>query len=826
MEPNPAADADGPSDEIAALVRRLHETQQRLRELLGGEVDAVVHPGGQTYLLHEAQEKLRQNEAAQRAIVATQTSILDALPAHIALIDHDGVIISVNESWRHFGGIDQLGSSTAGLGQNYLEACDRARGSCAEEAHQAAAGIRAVLSGATKQFALEYPLHSLTGQQWFRLMVSAIEKDGREGAVVMHIDVTARIQAEEAVRESEERFRLLAKATNDAIWDWNIITDGFWWNDGLETLFGYRSDEVEPTIDSWLARIHPEDRVAVMSGFHQAIETGKENWSDEYRFFCKSGSYAYVLDRGYIIRDADGKPLRMIGGMTDLTERKNSEERIAEQAALIDQARDAILVRNLENRVLFWSKGAERLFGWRSDEAVGRTIAELIKPDPEISREAITTVLRDGAWSGEIEKVTKAGAKLTLESRWTLLRDSRNQPKSVLEIGTDITGRKRIERQILRAQRMESVGTLAGGIAHDLNNVLGPILMSIDLLKMKFPDEASQGLLRVIGASAQHGADMVQRVLSFARGVEGRRMQVQIEGLVHEIEKFANETFLKHIRVRSILPAGLWSILGDPTQIHQVLLNLCVNARDAMPDGGTLTISATNVDIDAHYAGLNIDAEAGRYVQIGVEDTGTGMPPEIIEKIFDPFFTTKEVGKGTGLGLATSLAIIKSHGGFIRVYSEAGKGTTFHVYLPAQIVASMETPASVESEAPRGNGELILIVDDEFSIRQITQETLEAFGYRVIVASDGAEAGALYASRGREIAAMVTDMMMPGIDGAATIQILRKMNPKLQIIASSGLSTDAQVARTDDLGVKHFLSKPYTAKSLLNVLRQSLSEQP
>ena len=381
----------------------------------------------------------------------------------------------------------------------------------------------------------------------------------------------------------------------------------------------------------------------------------------------------------------------------------------------------------------------------------------------------------------------------------------------------------KIEAQFLRAQRMENIGTLAGGIAHDLNNVLSPIMMSLDVLKMKFPDPASLNLLDILSTSAQHGANMVRQVLSFARGVEGQRMEVQIKHLVGDIEKFANDTFLKNVQVRTIIPHDLWTVLGDPTQLHQVLLNLCVNARDAMPNGGKLTVSAENLTLDAHYAGMNLEARPGSYVLIQVEDSGTGMPPGVVEKIFDPFFTTKELGKGTGLGLSTSLAIVKSHGGFFQVYSEMGKGTKFRVYFPAQTEASAETAAEIAAELPRGNGELILVVDDEPSVRLITQQTLQAFGYRVILASDGAEAVAAYARQGSEIAAVLTDMMMPVMDGPATIQVLRKLNPAVRIIAASGLSSSGHTA---GLGVKHFLPKPYTAGTLLTALKQIIEEEP
>jgi CheY-like chemotaxis protein len=371
---------------------------------------------------------------------------------------------------------------------------------------------------------------------------------------------------------------------------------------------------------------------------------------------------------------------------------------------------------------------------------------------------------------------------------------------------------------------MESIGTLAGGIAHDLNNVLAPILMSIELLRRQEKDPRRQDILSTIESSATRGADMVRQVLSFARGVEGRQMEVQVGHLLREIEKIANDTFLKTIRVRRDVPDDLWTVKGDPTQLHQVLLNLCVNARDAMPQGGSLTLSASNMLLDEQYAAMNIDAKPGPHVVIQVEDTGTGMSPEVMERIFEPFFTTKELGKGTGLGLSTTMAIVSSHGGFVQVQSEPGQGTQFRVFLPARTTTGASDAVVAENDLQQGNGELVLVIDDEAAVRQITRQTLELFGYRVLLAADGTEAVGMYATHKAEISVVLTDMMMPMMDGQSTIQILRRMNPDVRIIAASGLNTGSMAAKATHAGVKHFIPKPYTAETLLNTLHQTLHE--
>lgn len=299
-------------------------------------------------------------------------------------------------------------------------------------------------------------------------------------------------------------------------------------------------------------------------------------------------------------------------------------------------------------------------------------------------------------------------------------------------------------------------------------------------------------------------------------------MDVQVRHLVADIAKIAAETFPKNIEVRTAMARDLGKVSGDPTQIHQVLMNLCVNARDAMPDGGRLMISGENITVDEQYAGLVPEATPGPHVLLRVVDSGTGMPPEVMEKIFDPFFTTKDLGKGTGLGLSTSMAIVKSHGGFLRVSSAMKKGTTFECYLPAKMETS-ETAIAPEPELPRGDGEMILVVDDEEAVRRITQQTLEAFGYRVLLANDGTEAVAMYAQRSAEIAAVLTDLMMPEMDGPATIQVLRRLNPALPIIAASGLATADHVGRVTNLGVRHVLAKPYSAAALLQMLKEVLA---
>jgi PAS domain S-box-containing protein len=705
VKASPAAERVDPQEEIAALVGHLHETQQRLLALTGGEIDAVVHPGGQSYLLYEAQEKLRLSDEAQRGLAETQTRILNALPAHIALLDSAGTILSVNESWKRFApdSADAPHGPGASVGQNYLIICDRASGDGSDGPHLAAAGVRDVLTGATRTFSLEYPYHSPTERRWFRLIVTPVRDDRRAGAVLAHYDVTPRKLAELAMQDSESRFRWLVDSNVQGVAFWTARGALSGGNDAFLQMVGCNREDMSAGRVNWVAITPPE----------------------------------------YAERDRDA--LREIR-----------------------------------------AKGVCAPFE-----------KEFIRPD---------------------------GTRVPVLIGAAAFED--NPDEGVL-YAIDLTARKKLEQQFLRSQRMEGIGTLAGGMAHNLNNVLAPIIMSIDLLKLQHSDPGDTDLLDALSSSAHRGAAMVRQILLFARGVEGQRMPVQAKHVIQDMEKIANDTFLKHVQVRTILPDDLWSILGDPTQIQQVLLNLCVNARDAMPEGGTLTLAAENVQLDAHYARVNPAASPGPYVVLRIEDTGTGIAPAVIERMFDPFFTTKEIGKGTGLGLSTSLAIVKSHGGFMQVYSEVGKGTTIKVYFPGRTDLAGETVTAVIPDMPRGHGERILVVDDEPSVREITRRTLEAFGYRVVLASDGAEAVAIVARQGADVAAVITDMMMPVMDGPATIQVLLKLRAGLPIIGASGLSANGSVARAASLGVTHFLAKPYTAAELLQTLRQVLpNERP
>jgi two-component system, cell cycle sensor histidine kinase and response regulator CckA len=532
-------------------------------------------------------------------------------------------------------------------------------------------------------------------------LVPAVERELREAN-----ERQQRLWAEQALQESEQRFRQLAE---------NITESVFWMADptamqmlyvspAYENIWGNSCESLYTNFMEWIDAIHLDDRERIQTNFFEQSLLG--NYDEEYRILRPDGSLRWIRDRGFPIKDHHGNAYRSVGFAEDITNRKFTE---------------------------------------------------------------------------------------------TMLR---------------------------RTERLESLGTLSSGIAHDLNNMLTPIIGVAKLLPLKFPniDNQTKRLLQLLDQSAYRGADLVKQILSFSSGVEGKLTSIRVSDILLEIQKIIQQTFPKNIELLIDLPPDSWLIAADETLLHQVFMNLCVNARDAMSDGGKLSITIEDIVIDENYAHMHLDAQAGSYVLVTVADTGMGIPPKILGNIFDPFFTTKEIGKGTGLGLSTAMGIIKSHHGFIDVLSEIGSGTRFKVFLPAIDIVAVESiaadpnTAATDSKLPMGQSELILVVDDEVPVQEIAQVTLEVHGYRVITANDGIEAIAKYAENKHEISVVLLDMMMPLLDSATTIRTLRKLNPQVQIIAMSGLATHEAITRTMNEGVKAFLSKPFTADELLNLL--------
>jgi two-component system cell cycle sensor histidine kinase/response regulator CckA len=528
-----------------------------------------------------------------------------------------------------------------------------------------------------------------------------------------------------------------------------------------------------------------------------------------------NGSSVPVLLASAVVERA---PHESVTFAVDETATRRAESELRNQTLLLDSARDAIVLRDLDGRICFWNEGARKLYGWTREEALGKSMSELINTSGDSSGSAVDeSVFGCGGWQGELHQQTKTGEQIVVDSRCSVIPSAFGEPQMMLIINTDVTERKSLERQLLHAQRLESLGTLAGGIAHDLNNILMPIMMGCEFLKgAGVPPNAAQTLDR-IADSARRGAEMIRQLLTFGRGHRVDSEMTNPGHLVAEVEKMLRQTIAPSIAIETIVDPDVWSIACDPTQVLQILLNLGVNARDAMPDGGLLGIRAENVEVDAQYAKMNPGASPGVYVMLAVSDTGTGIAPGTIERIFDPFFTTKEADAGTGLGLATVRSIVKNHGGFLNVYSEPG-ATVFKAYLPALYETAPEDAEDVAAPVISGNGELVLLIDDERAILDVTAATLESFGYRVLTASDGSEGIALYAQN-PGVAVVVTDMLMPVLDGPTTIRALRKLNPNVRVLGMSGYISPRMSGPMPDL----LLQKPFRAPDLLNAIHSVLT---
>jgi PAS domain S-box-containing protein len=524
----------------------------------------------------------------------------------------------------------------------------------------------------------------------------------------------------------------------------------------------------------------------------------------------------------------------------EVTERKKVEAKHREQERVV-----GTLFSNLPGMAYratndgvwsmeFVSGGCRDLTGYDAEELIGNRVTTFEAITEEEDRRPVRELISRAIGRNEPYELTfrirtRDGRLKWVWERGRLVPGPDGQGQALEGFITDITERKLLESQVLQNQRLESVGTLAGGIAHDLNNVFAPIMMAGDLLSDRAQSKDDTQLLDVIAASAKRGAELVRQILLFARGMEGPRVAVDAKVLFAELKTFLDSTLPKSIKVNFEVPSGLEFISGDPVQLHQMLLNLCVNASDAMPAGGRLAISATAAMVSASAPRPHPDALPGAFVRIDISDTGCGIPDILKGQVFDPFFTTKGVGKGSGLGLSTARSIVKTHCGFITFTSTEGIGTTFSVFLPtteaglSRTVKGDPTKPSL-GPLPRGHGENILVVDDEESVRVIMRSTLENFGFRAVVAADGAEAVALFRSAPALFDMALVDMQMPGLDGGKTIMALRHIRPELPIIGASGLATNLNREQAAANGVRHFLDKPFSVETLIRTVHAAMAK--
>ncbi len=638
-------------------------------------------------------------------------------------------------------------------------------------------------------------------------------------ATALTEEAARRRRTEAALRENEERFRQITENVVELIALLDLEGRRVYSNPAYRELLGEAAVRIG---SDGFAGVHPEDVARARAAFDRALVTGVTQQA-EYRLKLPNGRERQLESHAGVVRNGDGNIASVVLVSRDVTARREAESRLREQASLLDRARDAIVATDLEHRIAYWNASAERLYGWNAGEVYGHRLDEIgLGFDAARFATARTHLLETGEWRGDFRLRTKSRDTVLVESTWSLVVESDGRPRSILLIDTDVTERKKLETQLLRAQRMESIGTLAGGVAHDLNNVLTPIILSIELLAMKLTSDEDRRLIEKTKACATHGAALVQQLLAFARGADAKRTRIDPATALTDLSPLIRQSLPPTIELA--LPAGEkpWPIQADATQFNQVLINLCLNARDAMPHGGKISVAPCNAQVDAALAAVYPGTRPGPFVKISVIDNGTGIAPGIIENIFDPFFTTKAAGKGTGLGLSMVAGILKSHQGFVQVESEAGRGATFHLYFPAV----PEPVAAIVREDPRperGAGEGILLIDDEPMVRDTLQLLLQRAGYRVFPAGDGREGITEFDRHQADVSLVITDMMLPDQIGTRVVKTLRGRRPTLPVIAISGMMGSGAFDELLELDpVVVCLAKPLSPAVLLSAVRRGL----
>ncbi len=695
---------------------------------------------------------------------------------------------------------------------------------------------------------IEIPLRHVDGRRrWikFQSHLSARLPDGTQIRDGIAVDITATRETESQLEAYRQRLELALDAAGTCTWENDMAAGLITLDARWPVMLGAEPRETRATALALLRSVHPGDRADVFAAAARLADPSHNDYQVEQRVRSVRGDWLWIESRGRVVqRRPDGRPLRVIGVNTDVSVHKTAaetlERRIEERSAALTESerRHRTLLGNLQGMAYrclpdeartmrFVSDGSVLILGLTPDDLVsGRvTYASRIHPeDTERVRRAFHKALRahlpcqveyrvrhaDGTWRW----VWEQGRGIHSET---------GEASAIEGYITDISERVMLERQTNRAQRLESIGTLAGGIAHDLNNALAPILAGVSLLEAADPDDRET--VRTIEDSAKRGADMVRRLLAFARGAEGERVAIQPAALFEELERIIRSTFPKNIELSIKAADDLPAMMGDPTQMHQVLLNLCVNARDAMPDGGTLALAASiaRIDRSSIVGRQRQQPEPGRYVLFQVTDTGTGIAPGIIDRIFDPFFTTKPADKGSGLGLSSVMGLTEAHGGFVDVTSEPGHGSIFSVYVPASDGEPGDAVAPARAASFRGNGEAVLYVDDEAAVRTIVARVLERLNFIPLLAAGGSEGLEIAEANHASLRAVITDLDMPAMDGLAFAQALRARHPSLPVIVASGHLQEHQEAGFRKIGVSRTLDKPFTPDALANALRAVLT---
>lgn len=683
--------------------------------------------------------------------------------------------------------------------------------------------IQNVLAGDSKEYQYEARLRHADGSyRWQHVRGMSVKRD-EAGKVTrmlgIRMDIGQRKRAEEALQAASKYDRSLIEASLDPLVTISAegkITDV---NAGTERVTGYSREEL---IGTDFADYFTDPEKA-RTGYRTVFRDGLvKDYELEIRH--RDGGLTPVMYNASVYRDESEKIVGVFAAARDISDRIRAEERNALLAAIVESSDDAIIGKTLDGIITSWNKGAANIYGYQDTEVLGKPISILVPPDRHDEVPLLLERARRGEHVEHYETVRrkKDGRDSDVSLTVSPITNAEGGIVGASTIARDISEQKSLQRQLLQAQKMEAVGTLAGGIAHDFNNILQVVLGYSELA---LGDEALTGRLRddlgKVHQAGKTGADLVQRLLMFSRKTEPKPLYLDLNQRIRQTQKFLQRTIPKMIDIETVLAEDLGSIHADPTQMDQVLMNLAVNARDAMPEGGKLVIETANVVIDEDYARSHLDANSGTYVLLSVSDTGSGMDKETLKHIFEPFFTTKGLGQGTGLGLAMVFGIVKQHHGFINCYSEVGHGTTFKVYLPA-VIAETRSDEPVVTPMPRGGTETILLVDDEEFVRDLGKRILERSGYTVLSAANGKEALKLHRREREKISLVILDLIMPEMGGKQCLEKLLKIAPKARVLIASGFAANGQTKEAIETGARGFVAKPYDIRQMLQAVREVL----
>ncbi|SDB28576.1 PAS domain S-box-containing protein [Desulfonatronum thiosulfatophilum] len=815
------------------VVRYRHRDDSTVWVICAGRVIEWATDGTPVRMVgcHVDITNLKQTEEALRRSENLFRKVFEILPVGLWIADKNGKLMQGNPAgvaiWGAEPNVDQ---------QEYGVFNAKRLPSGEEIAPNDWALVHTVNKGETIVDEL-LEIEAFDGKKKIILNYSApvLDKQGKvEAAIIVNHDITSRYQAEEALRESEERFRLSMDATNDGVWDWDIQTDQVYYSPGYARMLGYESTDIPTHVNSWLDLIHPDDREEAFKRNFDCIENRIESFAVEFRMQSRDGAWKWILGRGRAAsRDASGRAIRMIGTHQDITERKRAEDALRESEARFRNLFEhvptvAVQGYGMDGTILFWNKAAETIYGYTPNEALGKNLCDLIIPAemrPEVVGE-IKKMTETGipAPAAELILKRKDGSRVPVFTSHAIFQIPGSSPELIC-IDVDLTELKQTEQALLQAQKMESLGILAGGVAHDFNNLLQAMGGNIELLLQGKPsDHPDATRLQNVAKSINHAAQLVRQLLLFGRKAESRKARVNLNHEVQEAVRILERTIPKMIALELHLDPSVWPLLADSVQIEQILLNLAGNAVDAMPEGGKLMVETSNTVLDEAFIRLHPGASAGPHVLLTVTDTGSGMDKEVLEHVFDPFYTTKEVGKGTGLGLASVYGIVKSHGGHIQCYSEPGNGTTFKVFWPAERGDEDLTEEDSQESSIEGGSETILVVDDDPQIRELTWEALKMLGYSVRMAVNGEQALEMYQEPNSPIDLVLLDLNMPGMGGHKCLKELLRFDPAVKVVISSGYSANGQGRDTMASGAKGFLGKPYQMKEMATIVRRVLDD--